>query len=89
MTRLLADVCFPARVTALAEMRSDFFAPAHHTSLVERVWRGALFGQHKIRVIFAAKTIFAIFATFAVFVAAPAANIPSNRQILSPIRMVT
>ena len=72
-----------------AEMCSDCFCPARHTSLVERVWRGALFGQDKIGVIFAAKPTFAIFAIFAVFVAAPAANIPFNRQILSPIRMVT
>jgi hypothetical protein len=33
--------------------------------------------------------IFAAKAIFAVFVAALAANIPFNRQILSPIRMVT
>ena len=73
-----------SRVTAPAEMRSDFFVL--HTSyvfsaasLVQRVFWGGQDGSH----LYAAKAI------FAAFVAALAANIPFNRQILSPIRMVT
>jgi hypothetical protein len=78
-----------SRVTAPAEMRSDFFVL--HTSYVfsaassvQRLWCSVFFGEDKN-----GSHLYAAKAIFAAFVAALAANIPFNRQILPPIRMMT